>query len=184
MLRANHPPKSRPCSREGRTAALTRDSARNGHAAWAWPLVSVEVPSQAANSEGPLPLDTLLPDEALDRIADALWAKMVGSNCDPVDLNLRAKLAIETRLLGSERAPFGLDKLSCEETASYLGVQAETLRDRAKRRALGLPEPYHIGRKLHWRRSDLDPWIESKRERRFLDDADPKHGSSHFQLAR
>ena len=111
-------------------------------------------------------IDAILPDEALEQIAEALWAKMVGANCSPVDLNLRAKLAIETRLLGSERVPFGLDKLTCEETASYIGVFPETLRDRVKRRALGVPEPYHIGRKLQWRRSDLDPWIESKRDSR------------------
>jgi predicted DNA-binding transcriptional regulator AlpA len=112
-------------------------------------------------------IDAILPDEALDHIAEALWAKMVGANCDPVDLNLRAKLALETRLLGGSRTPFGLDKLTCEETAAYIGVLAETLRDRSKRRALDIPEPYHIGRKLYWRRSDLDPWIESRRERRF-----------------
>jgi hypothetical protein len=43
-------------------------------------------------SEGldPMPaIDAVLPDEALDHIADTLWAKMVGANCDPVDLNLR-----------------------------------------------------------------------------------------------
>ena len=108
--------------------------------------------------------DDVLPDEALNHIADALWARMVGANCDPVYLNLRAKLAIETRLLGSERVPFGLDKLSGEETAAYIGVLPETLRDKAKRRALGIPAPYHIGRKLQWRRSELDRWIESKRE--------------------
>jgi len=85
----------------------------------------------------------------------------------PVDLNLRAKLALETRLLGGSRTPFGLDKLTCEETAAYIGVLAETLRDKTKRRGLGIPEPYHIGRKLYWRRSDVDPWIESRRERRF-----------------
>ena len=112
-------------------------------------------------------IEAALPDEALDHIAEALWAKMVGANCDPVDLNLRAKLALETRLLGGSRIPFGLDKLTCEETAAYIGVLAETLRDRSKRRALDIPEPYHIGRKLYWRRSDLDPWIESRRERCF-----------------
>jgi len=112
-------------------------------------------------------IDAILPDDVLDHIAEALWAKMVGANCDPVDLNLRAKLALETRLLGGSRTPFGLDKLTCEETAAYIGVLAETLRDKTKRRALDIPRPYHIGRKLYWRRSDLDPWIESRREQRF-----------------
>jgi predicted DNA-binding transcriptional regulator AlpA len=129
-------------------------------------------------------IDAILPNEALDQIAEALWAKMVGANCDLIDLNLRAKLALETRLLGSQRAPFGLDKLTCEETAAYIGVLPETLRDRTKRRALGVPEPYHIGRKLHWRRSDLDPWIESKKEHRFLDAADPERNSPQLQVAR
>jgi predicted DNA-binding transcriptional regulator AlpA len=112
-------------------------------------------------------IEAALPEETLDYIAEALWIRMVGANCDPVDLNLRAKLALETRLLGGSRTPFGLDKLSCEETAAYIGVLAETLRDKAKRRALGIPPPYHIGRKLYWRRSDVDPWIESRREQRF-----------------
>jgi predicted DNA-binding transcriptional regulator AlpA len=115
----------------------------------------------------PPQFDLALPDDTISALADALWAKMVGANCDPVDLNLRAKLALETRLLGGSRTPFGLDKLTCEETAAYIGVLAETLRDKTKRRALGIPEPYHIGRKRYWRRSDLDPWIESRRERRF-----------------
>jgi hypothetical protein len=115
----------------------------------------------------PPQFDLALPDDAISALADALWAKMVGANCDAVDLNLRAKLALETRLLGGSRTPFGLDRLSCDETAAYIGVLAETLRDKAKRRALGIPPPYHIGRKLYWRRSDLDPWIEARREQRF-----------------
>jgi predicted DNA-binding transcriptional regulator AlpA len=115
----------------------------------------------------PPQIDMPLPDDTISALADTLWARMVGANCDPVDLNLRAKLALETRLLGGSRTPFGLDKLSCDETAAYIGVLAETLRDRSKRRALDIPEPYHIGRKLYWRRSDLDPWIEGRKEQRF-----------------
>ena len=60
----------------------------------------------------PPQFDLALPDDTISALADALWAKMVGVNCDPVDLNLRAKLALETRLLGSERPPFGLDKFN------------------------------------------------------------------------
>jgi predicted DNA-binding transcriptional regulator AlpA len=97
----------------------------------------------------------------LDSIADALWGRIVGVNLDPIEL--RAKLALEQKLLGGAVVPFGLDKLGTEETAAYIGVQPETLRDRAKRRTLGLPLPYSFGRKLFWRRSELDPWIESKR---------------------
>jgi predicted DNA-binding transcriptional regulator AlpA len=105
----------------------------------------------------------LLPDTLIDNLADALWARMVGSNCDPVELNLRAKLALEHRLLGGGRPSYGLDKLGTEEAAAYSGVKAETLRDRTKRRTLGVPQPYKYGRKLFWRRSELDQWIERQR---------------------
>jgi hypothetical protein len=104
-----------------------------------------------------------LPDDAIANLAEALWAKMVGSSLDPLDLNLRAKLAIEHRLLGANTVPFGLDKLGTEETAAYIGVRPETLRDRAKRLHLGLPAPYAFARKLFWRRSELDAWIETQR---------------------
>ena len=104
-----------------------------------------------------------LPEDVIAALAEALWAKMVGSNCDPVDLNLRAKLALERHLLGGNSVPFGLDKLGTSETASYIGVQPETLRDKVKRRHLGLPAPYAFARKLFWRRSELDAWIETQR---------------------
>jgi predicted DNA-binding transcriptional regulator AlpA len=105
----------------------------------------------------------LLPESVVENLADALWARMVGANCDPIELNLRAKLAIEHRLFGGSAPPFGLDKLITEETAAYIGVKAETLRDKAKRRILGIPSPYNYGRKLFWRRSELDQWIERQR---------------------
>ena len=88
---------------------------------------------------------------------------MVGANCNPIELNLRAKLAIEHRLVGGNEPPFGLDKLGTEETGAYIGVKAETLRDKTKRRVLGVPMPYSFGRKLFWRRSELDRWIERQR---------------------
>jgi predicted DNA-binding transcriptional regulator AlpA len=72
-------------------------------------------------------------------------------------------LALESRLLGGNKVPFGLDKLGTAETASYIGVQPETLRDKVKRRHLGLPAPYAFARKLFWRRSELDAWIEAQR---------------------
>jgi hypothetical protein len=59
--------------------------------------------------------------------------------------------------------PFGLDKLGTAEAASYIGVQPETLRDKVKRRQLGLPTPYSFARKLFWRRSEVDAWIEAQR---------------------
>lgn len=108
--------------------------------------------------------ETTFPDEAIETLADALWSRMVGSHFDPIEFNLRAKLALETRLLGSTSVPFGLDKLSTVETAAYIGCEPETLRDKTKRKSLGLPQPYSFGRKLHWRRSELDPWIEKQRD--------------------
>lgn len=104
-------------------------------------------------------------DPALDALADALWQRMIGANADPVEFNMRAKLALEMRILGSVRVPFGLDKLTAAETAAYIGVQVETLQDRHKRRALRIADPYLIGRKLYWRRSELDPSIETLRLR-------------------
>ena len=107
--------------------------------------------------------ENLLPESALNNLADALWARITGANCDPIELNLRMKLALEHRLLGGGVPPFGLDKLGTEETAAYIGVKAETLRDKTKRRILGIPQPYNYGRKLFWRRSELDQWIERQR---------------------
>jgi excisionase family DNA binding protein len=103
------------------------------------------------------------PEALIDSLADRLWAKMVGASLDPIDLNLRAKLALEHRLLGGDKPSFGFDRLSTEEAARYIGVQAETLRDKHKRRVLGCPQPYAIGRKTFWRRSELDSWIETQR---------------------
>ena len=96
-------------------------------------------------------------------MADRLWTKIVGVQFNPIELHLRAKLALEHHLLGSTTPSFGLDKMSAAETAAYVGVQVETLRDRSKRRVLGIPEPYPIARKLFWRRSEIDPWIEARR---------------------
>jgi hypothetical protein len=55
-----------------------------------------------------------LPENVIADLAEAIWAKMIGSNCDPVELNLRAKLALESRLLGGNNVPFGLDKPKTE----------------------------------------------------------------------
>jgi predicted DNA-binding transcriptional regulator AlpA len=107
--------------------------------------------------------DADFPDEMIESLADALWARITGAHCDPIELNLRAKLALEMRLTRNILPPFGLDKLSTVETAAYLGCEPETLRDKTKRKSLGLPQPYSFGRKLHWRRSELDPWIETQR---------------------
>ena len=120
-----------------------------------------------------LPDNLPLLESLVDNLADALWARMVGSNCDPVELNLRAKLALEHRLVGGNPPSFGLDKLGTDETAAYSGVKAETLRDKTKRRILGFPLPYKYGRKLFWRRSELDQWIERRRVQQFHHDDAP-----------
>ena len=99
----------------------------------------------------------------IEELANQLWARLIGTHADPLEFNLLAKLALEQRMLGRETPAFGLDRLSTGETATYIGLQEATLHDRQKRRALGIPEPYNIGRKLFWRRSELDGWIEQQR---------------------
>jgi predicted DNA-binding transcriptional regulator AlpA len=104
-----------------------------------------------------------LSDDAVENLADAIWNRLVGAHCDPIELNMRAKLALETRLSGGT-PPFGVDKLSTGETAAYVGLQVETLREPRKRQNLKFPAPYRYGRKMFWRRSELDAWIERQRE--------------------
>jgi hypothetical protein len=107
----------------------------------------------------------LLDDKLIGGIADAIYAKIVGANFDIVEHDLRLRLALEQRLTGNGATPFGLDRLSTTDAAAYLGLQAETLRATAKRKALALPEPYNYGKKLFWRRSELDAWVEQQRSR-------------------
>ena len=90
-------------------------------------------------------------DGILDELAEKLWLRMVDAHASPIEFNLMAKLALEQRMLGGENAAFGLDKLNTAETATYIGLQEQTLHDKKKRRALGIPEPYSVGRKLFWR---------------------------------
>ena len=111
-----------------------------------------------------------LDDRLIGGIADAVYTKMVGANFDLIENDLRLRLALEQRLTGSGAVPFGLDRLSTTDTAAYLGLMPETLRSTAKRRLLGLPTPYNYGKKLFWRRSELDVWVErQRREARPLD---------------
>jgi predicted DNA-binding transcriptional regulator AlpA len=107
---------------------------------------------------------TILPDDVIEGIADALWARLVGANFDIAEHQLKLRLAIEQKLSSTKGVPFGLDRLSTDDTAAYLGLQSETLRSRVKRRRLCLPEPYSYGRKMWWRRSELDGWIEQQRQ--------------------
>jgi len=105
-----------------------------------------------------------LSEGAISRLADELWVRLVGANCDPIEVNLRAKLALEQRIVNAAVPAFGLDRLATEEAAAYIGLKAETLRERRKRQALQIPPPYRYGRKLFWRRTELDVWIENHRE--------------------
>jgi hypothetical protein len=102
-------------------------------------------------------------DKTIDSIADAIYAKLVVADFDTVEHNLRLRLALEKRLTGAQSTPFGLDRLSTTDAAAFLGLQAETLRATAKRKGLGLPAPYNYGKKLFWRRSELESWAERQR---------------------
>ena len=109
-----------------------------------------------------------MPDELVganrtlaSHIADAIYEKLMGAN--DVENDLRLRLAIEHRLSGSATAPYGLDRLNTVDAAMYLGLVPETLRSTAKRKTLKLPEPYSYGKKLFWRRSELDAWTEQQR---------------------
>jgi predicted DNA-binding transcriptional regulator AlpA len=108
-------------------------------------------------------MDLELSETTIETLATSLWARMVGSDYDPIEMNLRAKLALKQRLLGTTAVPFGLDKLSVAEVSKYTGIRAETLQNKGKRATLRMPEPYGLGTKLFWRRSELEAWIETKR---------------------
>jgi Helix-turn-helix domain len=116
-----------------------------------------------------------LDDKLISGIADAIYSKL-GTDFEVIDHDLRLRLALEQRLAGSGVVPFGLDRLTTGDTAAYLGLQAETLRSTAKRKVLGLPEPYNYGKKLFWRRSELDAWVEAQRRAAGTDYSESKAG--------
>ncbi|MDR3408982.1 MAG: hypothetical protein P4L68_10835 [Methylovirgula sp.] len=103
-------------------------------------------------------------DSAIRELAEAIWGQLVPGGSSNLDLALRAKLAIETNLLGRTTIPFGLDRLTDREAAAYLGCRAEMLNDRHRRWRHKIPEPYVIARQKFWRRSELDAWIEAQRQ--------------------
>jgi hypothetical protein len=103
-------------------------------------------------------------DRLIEGIVDKIYEKLFGANSD-LENDLRLRLAIEQRLSGSSAVPFGLDRMNTVNSAAYLGLQPETFRSTTKRKSLGLPEPYNYGKKLHWRRSELDQWAEKQRAR-------------------
>ena len=105
-----------------------------------------------------------IPD-SIDEIADRLYARFVGSDISVIGQELRMRLLLEQNLNPGVPVPYGLDRLDVWQTAEYIGLKPETLRDRAKRRKLGMPDPFSIGKKLAWRRSELDGWIEGQRSK-------------------
>ena len=105
-----------------------------------------------------------IPDK-IDEIADRLYARFVGSDISVIGQELRMRLLLEQNLNPGAPVPFGIDRLDVWQTAEYIGLKPETLRDRTKRRKLGMPDPFSIGKKLAWRRSELDGWIEGQRSK-------------------
>jgi predicted DNA-binding transcriptional regulator AlpA len=101
----------------------------------------------------------------LDQLATSIADRLISSGLDAPECNLRLRLALEHRLAGGS-IPFGLERLNTDDAAAYLGIKAETMRSTAKRRALDLPTPYNFAKKLYWRRSELDAWVERQRERK------------------
>ncbi|MDR3408981.1 MAG: helix-turn-helix domain-containing protein [Methylovirgula sp.] len=102
-------------------------------------------------------------DDAIKDLAFQLWAHLYYAGAEPRDLNLWTALAIETKLAARGGPPFGLDRLNPSEMAAYLGIADEIVSNRTKRQHFGLPEPFAIGHRLYWRRSELDEWIEAQR---------------------
>jgi hypothetical protein len=107
--------------------------------------------------------DQLDDSQLVEEIANAIYAKLVGADFDVIDHDLKLRLALERRLTGEGKTPFGLDRLNTVDAATYLGLQAETFRSTAKRKQLRLPQPYNFGKKLFWRRTELDAWVERQR---------------------
>jgi hypothetical protein len=101
-------------------------------------------------------------DALTTALADKIYERLTG-HFDAEEAGLRLRLALEQRVTGASAISFGLDRLTTTDAAKYLGLQPETLRATAKRRLLALPEPYNYGKKLFWRRSELDAWIEQQR---------------------
>lgn len=98
----------------------------------------------------------------LDQLATSIVDRLISPS---LECNLRLRLALEHRLAGGS-IPFGLERLNTDDAATYLGIKAETMRSTAKRRGLDLPTPYNFAKKLYWRRSELDAWVERRRERK------------------
>ncbi len=108
-------------------------------------------------------LSTSVDDAFTTALADKICERLAGIRFDAQEAELRLRLALEQRVTGASAISFGLDRLTTIDAARYLGLQPETLRATAKRRLLGLPEPYNYGKKLFWRRSELDAWVETQR---------------------
>src|SRR6202044_2767086 len=109
---------------------------------------------------------TMLPtvnDAFTAALADKICERLTGLGFAAQEADLRLRVALYQRMTGASAISSGLDRLSTTDAAAYLGLQAESLRATAKRKALDLPIPYTYGKKLYWRRSELDSWVEQQR---------------------
>jgi predicted DNA-binding transcriptional regulator AlpA len=108
-------------------------------------------------------LSTSADDAFTTALAEKICERLAGIRFDAQEAELRLRLVLEQRATGASAISFGLDRLTTIDAARYLGLQPETLRATAKRKALELPTPYMYGKKLYWRRSELDAWVEQQR---------------------
>ena len=61
------------------------------------------------------------------------------------------------------KTPFDQDRLTREEAAEYLGVAPATLSQWAYNGRQEIPY-YPHGRRVYYRKADLDVWLESQRQ--------------------
>jgi hypothetical protein len=58
-------------------------------------------------------------------------------------------------------ANFQQERFNRPQAASYVGLQPTTLEADATRHQLGIPY-YRVGRRVFYRKSDLDHWLETR----------------------
>lgn len=56
------------------------------------------------------------------------------------------------------------DIIDFQRFRRLLGISEAALRIRINKKKV--PEPFRIGRRLYWKRSEIDRWIEEQRERK------------------
>lgn len=62
----------------------------------------------------------------------------------------------------ARRLSFDQDRLTRHEAAKFLGVSFATLENDAVTQRLSVPF-YKIGKRVYYRRSDLESWVEARR---------------------